>query len=162
MILKNISWYGKGPDETYWDRKSGQLTGIYSGEIVDQFHRYLRPQETGNKTEVRWMTLKSDNIKLTSMASTSLLNSSVWPFKMTEIDMDENEIVQSASGLVPVTKKHGADIEIGNYIQWNIDYLQMGVGGDTSWGRPIHDEYTIIPKTYSYSFIISPRINASN
>ena len=60
---------------------------------------------------------------------------------------------KSASGLVPVTKKHGADIKIGNTIQWNIDFLQMGVGGDTSWGRLVHPEYTIpADKNYSYQF----------
>lgn len=63
----------------------------------------------------------------------------------------------SASGLVPVTTKHGADIKIGETVQWNIDYLQMGVGGDTSWGRHVHPEYTIpANKGYKYSFIILP------
>ena len=41
-------------------------------------------------------------------------------------------------------------------VQWNIDHLQMGVGGDTSWGRLVHEEYTITPKKYKYSFIIQP------
>ena len=163
MILptdfKEVSWYGKGPGETYWDRKTGLLTGIYSGKIEDQFHSYLRPQETGNKTDIRWVNLESDAIKLTAVATKSLLNTSVWPFKMAEIDMEENEMAASASGLVPVTKKHGADIEFGENVQWNIDHLQMGVGGDTSWGRLVHPKYTITPRSYSYSFIIRPNLN---
>jgi beta-galactosidase len=61
---------------------------------------------------------------------------------------------------VPVTRKHGADIKIGNTIQWNIDFLQMGVGGDTSWGRMVHKKYTIpANKTHTYSFIITPSKN---
>lgn len=156
--FENVTWYGKGPEETYWDRKTGQLTGIYSGKIKDQFHRYIRPQETGNKTDVRWMKLESKNITLTTTTTSSLLNSSVWPFKMAEIDLKDNEITDSASGLVPITTKHGADIKIGRNIQWNIDYLQMGVGGDTSWGRLVHPKYTITPQTYTYSFIISPKL----
>ena len=151
-----VSWYGKGPDESYWDRKTGQKIGIYKGDIKDQFHRYSRPQETGNKTAIRWMQVSSENIHL-KVTGNQLLNSSVWPFHMKELDFNSSEAAKSASGLVPVTKKHGADIKLGESIQWNIDLQQMGVGGDTSWGRLVHKEYTIpANKTYKYSFIIMP------
>ena len=152
----NVTWYGKGPDESYWDRKTGQKTGLYSGKIEDQFQRYSRPQETGNKTDVRWMEVGSEAIKLKAF-SDQWLNSSTWPFSMTELDFTSDEASTSASGLVPVTTKHGADIKIGETVQWNIDYLQMGVGGDTSWGRLVHPEYTIpANKTYHYKFYLYP------
>lgn len=152
-----VSWYGKGPEESYWDRKTGQKTGVYSGKVNDQFHAYSRPQETGNKTNVRWMQLSSSDMDL-KMKSDQLLNASVWPFSMTELDFSSGDGAQSASGLVPVTKKHGADIQLGKTIQWNIDLQQMGVGGDTSWGRLVHDEYTIsADQSYSYSFTIIPQ-----
>jgi len=155
----NVSWYGNGPDESYWDRKTGVKTGVYSGKIEAQFHRYLRPQETGNKTDVRWMKLTSENMTLKVSSEEQLLNASVWPFNMKEIDFNSDEAIKSASGLVPVTKKHGADIKIGNTVQWNIDFLQMGVGGDTSWGRLPHPEYMISAnKNYNYSFTIQPAI----
>ena len=151
-----VTWYGKGPNESYWDRKTGQKTGLYSGKIIDQFHRYPRPQETGNKTDVRWMEVGSENIKLKAY-SNQWFNSSTWPFSMTEIDFNSDEASTSASGLVPVTTKHGADIEIGETVQWNIDALQMGVGGDTSWGRFVHTEYTIpVNKTYHFKFYLDP------
>mgnify|MGYP000017609876 CR=1 FL=1 len=154
--FENISWYGKGPEESYWDRKTGQKIGIYSGKTKEQFHVYSRPQETGNKTDVRWMQVSSKNINLKA-TSQQLFNASVWPFNMKEIDFNSNDGAKSASGLVPVTKKHGADIKIGNTVQWNIDFKQMGVGGDTSWGRHVHKEYTIpANKTYLYSFTITP------
>ncbi|PTM10835.1 MAG: beta-galactosidase [Bacteroidetes bacterium] len=161
MTLNNtfteVSWYGNGPDESYWDRKTGQKTGLHSGKIEDQFHHYSRPQETGNKTDVRWMEVSSNDLTL-NVTSNQLLNSSVWPFAMKEIDFNSDEGAESASGLVPVTSKHGADITIGENVQWNIDYLQMGVGGDTSWGRLVHPEYTIpANKNYSYSFTITPK-----
>ena len=155
--FKTVSWYGKGPLETYWDRKSGAKIGLYSGKIKDQFHHYPRPQETGNKSDVRWMEVASENLKIRIKAFDDFLNTSVWPFEMKELDFDaEKDGKASASGLVPVTTKHGADIKIGKTIQWNIDYLQMGVGGDTSWGRLVHDEYTIPAKKYNYSFTIQP------
>jgi beta-galactosidase len=151
-----VSWYGKGPEETYWDRKTGQKTGIYSGKIEDQFEQYSRPQETGNKTDIRWMEVSSKQVTL-KVASKQVINTSVWPFTMPELDFNSEDAGKSASGLVPVTKKHGADIKIGNTIQWNIDYLQMGLGGDTSWGRLVHPEYTIpANKNYKYSFTIQP------
>ena len=151
-----VSWYGKGPTESYWDRKTGVKTGMYSGKVEDQFERYLRPQETGNKTDVRWFKVSSNDMSLKA-SSNSLLNSSIWPFEMAEIDFKSGDASESASGLVPVTTKHGADIKLGETLQWNIDYLQMGVGGDTSWGRLVHPEYTIpANKTYEYSFRIVP------
>lgn len=151
----DISWYGNGPEESYWDRKTGMKAGLYKGKIANQFHRYPRPQETGNKTDVRWMEVSSSTIKL-KISSNQLLNASTWPFAMTEIDFNSDDAAQSASGLVPVTKKHGAEIKIGETVQWNIDFGQMGVGGDTSWGRLVHDEYSLSPKKYSYSFNITP------
>ncbi|MCC8360614.1 glycoside hydrolase family 2 TIM barrel-domain containing protein [Salinimicrobium sediminilitoris] len=161
LLLPNkfseMSWYGKGPEESYWDRKTGQKTGIFGGKIVDQFHRYSRPQETGNKTEVRWMQVQAKNHILQATALDNFLHASVWPFAMVEIDLQEDEIETSASGLVPVTRKHGADIKTGEVVQWNIDHLQMGVGGDTSWGRHVHPEYTIpANQKYEYSFELKP------
>ncbi len=155
--FSTIEWYGKGPTESYQDRKTGLKTAIYKGQIKDQFHRYSRPQETGNKTDVRWVRISNDKIQLKATSDTLLLNTSAWPFNMTELDFNtEKDGAASASGLVPVTKKHGADINIGSTVQWNIDYQQMGVGGDNSWRAPVHDEYTIAPQRYAYSFSIQP------
>jgi beta-galactosidase len=162
LVLPNnfstVSWYGRGPHETYWDRKTSGKIGIYSGLVEDQFHRYPRPQETGNKSDVRWMKVESDKISLSVQSTDNqLLNCSSWPFETNELDfVAGKDGGESASGLVPITAKHGADIRIGEIVQWNIDHLQMGVGGDTSWGRLVHDEYTIPAKEYHYSFIIQP------
>ena len=163
MIPNNYThteWYGRGPHETYWDRKTSGKIGIYSGMIKDQFHRYSRPQETGNKTDIRWMSVQSKNLTLTVRpADGQLLNGSVWPFDVSELDfVAGKDGGKSASGLVPVTSKHGAHIMTGKMVTWNIDHLQMGVGGDTSWGRLVHEEYTIPSKEYSYSFIIEPGV----
>lgn len=152
-----MEWYGKGPEESYWDRKTGLKTGLYWGKVEEQFHRYSRPQETGNKTDVRWITISNEKITLKAQSNNQFINSSTWPFAMTELDFNsEKDGAASASGLVPVTKKHGADIKIGNTVQWNIDYQQMGVGGDNSWRAHVHDEYTIQPQRYAYSFSIQP------
>ncbi len=153
------TWYGRGPNESYWDRKSGTKLGVFTGKITDQFERYSRPQETGNKTDIRWVTVSSNAIIVKTVNNSTLLNTSTWPFHMKELDFNSEEGATSASGLVPVTKKHGADILTGSSVQWNIDLQQMGVGGDTSWGRLVHPEYTIpANKKYTYSFTIQPLI----
>jgi beta-galactosidase len=157
--FNQTEWYGRGPHETYWDRKSSGKIGIYRGAVKDQFHRYPRPQETGNKSDVRWMSLKSDRLTLTAYPTDNqLLNGSTWPFGIAELDFAAGEGGESASGLVPLTAKHGAQIKSGNFIQWNIDHKQMGLGGDTSWGRHVHDQYTISPKNYHYRFVIEPQV----
>ena len=157
-IYNETTWYGRGPQETYWDRKTAGKIGIFEGDITTQFHRYSRPQETGNKTDIRWMSINSDKLMIkVSSADDNFLNGSVWPFDTEEIDfVAGKDGGESASGLVPVTSKHGSDIQYGNSVQWNIDHLQMGVGGDNSWGRLVHDEYTIPAIRYKYSFIIKP------
>jgi len=153
-----MEWYGKGPHETYWDRKASGEMGIWKGTVWDQVHIYSRPQETGNKTDVRWMTLKDDaGVGWKAMAVSSPLSMSAWPFGMEDLGFVAGEKgAESASGLVPVTSKHGADLFPREFITWNIDHKQMGVGGDNSWGRLVHEEYTLPAREYRYSFVLMP------
>lgn len=90
-----------------------------------------------------------------------MLNGSVWPFNTDELGfVAGKDVPQSASGLVPITSKHGVNIKTGKWVQWNIDHLQMGIGGDTSCGRFVHDKYIIPATGYHYSFIIQPNIKS--
>ena len=99
------SWYGRGPFETYWDRKSAGKIGVYAGLIEDQFHPYARPQETGNKTDLRWMEVGTERLSLTVHPSDGqLFQGSVWPFSGTELDNARQYIplkVNSA-GVMPI------------------------------------------------------------
>ena len=152
-----VTWLGRGPHESYADRKSSAPVGRYTGRVDEQFHRYSRPQETGNKTDVRWMAVTDANGVGLLAVGDELLSASVWPFAMGELDFVPGaQGAESASGLVPVTSRHGADLEIDDFVTWNLDLAQMGVGGDTSWGRLVHEEYTIPPGDYSYGFTLIP------
>ena len=53
--MEAMEWYGRGPHESYEDRKTSARIGVYSSSVTQQFHPYVRPQETGNKTDVRWL-----------------------------------------------------------------------------------------------------------
>ncbi len=136
----NIVWYGHGPEETYWDRKSGAKIGVYKGKTADQFFKYSRPQESGNKTDVRW-------IKLTNAQGVGLMVKGL--------------------DIINVTAKHYRtdDLEGAYYfytvpvreeIYLNIDYKQIGVGGDNSWSDKAapHPEFRLTDSNYSYSFVL--------
>lgn len=156
--FKTMRWYGRGPHETYWDRKLSGEVGIWTAPIATQFHRYSRPQETGNKTDLRWMELRSDSHSIKVLATDdNLISGSAWPFSAEVLDFKPAAAgSESASGLVPITSKHGAEITLEPLVTWNIDHLQMGVGGDNSWGRPVHAEYSIppIPRRFSFWLVI--------
>ena len=83
----NIIFYGKGPQETYDDRKQGAQIKIYSGKVNDFIHNYVRPQENGNHTDIRWFKLLDDTgngIKISAL-NKNYLNISVWPYAMENI-----------------------------------------------------------------------------
>ena len=58
--FQSLEWYGRGPHESYWDRKQGAKLGLYRGKVEEQYAPYLKPQECGNKTDVRWVKISND------------------------------------------------------------------------------------------------------
>jgi len=151
-----VKWYGRGPHESYSDRKSSAAVGLFTGKVWDQAYIYPRPQETGNKTDVRWMSLTNkQGLGLRVEYLDDYLSTSVWQFAQDDLDFRTGKGT-SASGLVPPVSGHQYDVEPRDFITWNIDHLQMGVGGDNSWGAPVHEEYQIKPQHYEYSFILKP------
>ncbi|WP_448566308.1 glycoside hydrolase family 2 TIM barrel-domain containing protein [Thalassotalea ganghwensis] len=152
-----MSWFGRGPHENYADRKTSALIDLYRSKVSDQVHAYIRPQENANKTDVRWLALKNSNNTGLLAIGDKPLNASAWPYKQSDIDFIAGKDGEaSASGLVPVTSKHGAYLPMGELITVNIDHKQMGVGGDTSWGRLVHPQYTIKAQSMQYGFTLLP------
>ena len=144
-----VAWYGRGPQESYWDRKTGAAVGVYSGPVSEQVHIYVRPQETGNKEDVRWFAVtNSDGMGLVAVGM-PLLSASAWPFSM-----DELQAARHTNDLWTATRTAGERRQQLTTV--NLDYKQMGLGGDNSWGARTHEEYTLPAKPYSYSFRLSP------
>lgn len=142
-----ISWYGRGPHENYWDRNTGAAVGLYRGKVMDQYHPYIRPQENGNKTDVRWVALSNSKGIGILAVGMPLLSISAHHFLMD--DFDEG---------IKKQQRHTHHLKKRSLVSLNLDYKQMGVGGDTSWGdraRP-HPEYTLPAKEYSYSLRLRP------
>ena len=151
---KYIQWFGRGPVETYADRK-GAKAGIYGGTIWQQFHAYPRPQESGNKTDVRWVrVVNHDGFGLEAIADGHLLNTSAWPFAASELDFVADNNGSSASGLTPLSRKHGVDVQPAGITTWNIDLAQMGTGGQNSWGSLPPKDYQLPAQPYHYAFYL--------
>jgi beta-galactosidase len=152
-----ISWFGRGPHENYADRKTSAAIGLYQSTVEGQIHHYARPQENANKTDVRWLAMKSPVGSGLLVVGDQPLSVSAWPYLQQDIDfIAGRDGSASASGLVPVTSKHGAELLKRDLVTVNIDNKQMGVGGDTSWGRLVHEEYRIPAKSYQYGFTLVP------
>ncbi|MEN6322006.1 MAG: glycoside hydrolase family 2 TIM barrel-domain containing protein [Proteiniphilum sp.] len=139
--LDNYQYYGRGPQENYIDRCSGAMLGIYQSKVKDQYVRYLRPQENGNKTDVRWLTLTDDTgfgLKVEAfqpVGVTALHNASE--------DFDPG-----------MTKKHQHfnDIYPRDEVVLSIDLFQRGVGGTNSWGQLPLEKYRYQNKDYDFSY----------
>ncbi len=144
--FENMTWYGRGPHESYADRKESALVDIYSQTVWQQYHPYVRAQETANKTDVRWVELRNTAGEGIRVEGQELLNVSAWNFPQSDLEY------------VPAKKarRHGGSVTRKDMVWLNIDHRHMGVGGDNTWGAQVHPEYTITPQEWQYSYIIRP------
>jgi beta-galactosidase len=140
--LDQWNWFGRGPHENYSDRKKGAAFGKYSVDVIDDFFYYIKPQESNNRTGIKWSNFTDMNGNgLRIEADVQPLNMSAWPYTSKELN----------------DKDHAHELEEHDFITLNIDHKQMGVGGDDSWtvfSRP-HEPYRIPALPYKYTFIIS-------
>ncbi|WP_317196689.1 glycoside hydrolase family 2 TIM barrel-domain containing protein [Hymenobacter negativus] len=137
-----ISFYGRGPMENYIDRRYGFDAGIYSLPLSDFAQSYVVPMEYANRTDVRWMQLADKQNTGLLVVADSLLSMSAWPYT------EQN--IQKA--------RHTNKLKDAGFITLNIDLVQMGMGGNTSWdaqAAPI-EKYQVPAKPYSYSFYLLP------
>ena len=144
--FSDFEWFGRGPHESYWDRKASAKVDRFSGKVWDQTYKYVRPQETGNKTDVRWMSLYNGSIGI-MVKGLPTFDGSVHHYDYNILDYIKD------------SQRHGKiDIKKGNQIDLLIDYKQMGVGGDNSWGAMTHSKYTLPMDTtiYNLEYAIIP------
>ncbi len=141
-----FQWLGRGPHENYADRKTGAMIDVHSMDVKDLLHRYVRPQESGNRCDVDWL-------KLTNADSDGIMVESNEPLSVSAWHVKQEDLMHVSSKLV---RRHGGSVLDRELTTLNIDYKQMGVGGDNSWGAQVHPEYTITPSDMEYSFVITP------
>ena len=144
--FSKLAWYGRGPWENYLDRHTASFVGIYQSTVDKQLTPYVRPQENGYKTDVRWLTMESIKHVAIRITGQPLICFSALPFTY-----DDMKGFKQAG-------KHLNDLEKKPFVDLNIDYKQMGVGGDDSWGARTHTQYTLPAGEYEYGFTIEPFI----
>ncbi len=136
--LQHVAWYGRGPHETHWDRKTGAKIGRYELAVGELHHPYVFPQLNGNRTDVRWVQLTdSRNIGIRFTADTVL---QFIAHDYTDEDMENAQ--------------HDHEIVRRDFIELQLDHQQMGIGGDNSWGAEVHEEYWVKAKPYHYTVTI--------
>ncbi len=158
--FKHMAWEGRGPIESYPDRKSGVKYGCYEGTVDEQWYPYLRPQETGNKSDVRWMALSDDGgmgVLFVGDGSISCSAQRIHPHSLDNGEYlwdTERKLQYPADAKRPL---HSHELEFEDTLYINIDYLQTGVGGDNSWGALPLSKYRLFPHSYySYGYYMIP------
>jgi beta-galactosidase len=145
--LHRIQWYGRGDLESYPDRKTGMPVGLYSSTVEDWITHYVRPQENANRTDVRWVEFTDASGRgFRLIAQVPLMNVSAWPYSMEDLE----------------AATHDYQLPRREFNTINLDGFLTGVGGDNSWGAPVHDEYRFAKKgTYLFRFSIQPAYSRS-
>ncbi len=119
-----LEWYGNGPEETYADRDQGAKLGVYRNKVADNMAAYIVPQECGNKTKVRFAKV-TDRQGRGMLFTGDELSFSALPYTPHEVE----------------NAKHAYELPPVHYTVVRVAAGQMGVGGDDSWGAPVHPEY---------------------
>jgi beta-galactosidase len=143
---EQVKWFGRGPWENYWDRKSASLVGLYSQHLKEQYFPYARPQESGNKTEVRWITITDKKgIGLKIFFADSLLSFSALPYSLDDLDPE-----------VDKKQYHSGELKERENIFMHVDLNQTGVQGIDSWGAQPLKQYRIPFSDHGYSYWLIP------
>ena len=130
----NVKWYGRGPHEAYCDRKRGQKIDVHEMSIDGLEHRYMRPQENGNRTDVRRLEITDENGNGFSVSSDNTFDFSIHPYSQEKLEK----------------AKHLHELKKDGFLTLNIDHRQRGVGGDMPGAAFLHEEYKLRSGEYSY------------
>lgn len=145
----SLEYYGRGPLENYQDRQEAAPVGLYRQTVAEQYYPYIRPQETGNKTDVRWLLLSGNSPVQLKIESDTFLSTSALHYLDTDLDDGDKK-----------DQRHAGDLKPRAQTQLNIDLLQMGLGGIDSWKHWPLEKYRLPYKDYSYRFKVIPSLKS--
>jgi beta-galactosidase len=138
-----FKWYGRGPYENYVDRNQDAFMAVWHSTVKEQAFPYYRPQESGNRTDVRWFTLTDNSGKGIRITGLQPLSVSATNFRTEDWDPGTTK-----------KQQHPSDIDPADRTILNVDLFQRGVGGLNSWGAKPLDKYRFREKEYSYTYTI--------
>ncbi|HPK38237.1 MAG TPA: glycoside hydrolase family 2 TIM barrel-domain containing protein, partial [Kiritimatiellia bacterium] len=135
----HVTWLGRGPQENYADRKAAAFFGKYTLPAGDFFFPYVEPQETGNRTETFWVQFTDSAGKGIKVTGDPKINFSILPYTIRELE----------------TRKHPWELHpCGNWVV-NLDYGQMGLAGENSWGAKPWEAFQLMPdREYTYGIML--------
>jgi beta-galactosidase len=140
--LEQMHYYGRGPEENHWDRHTGTDVGLYSSTVSGQWTGYIRPQENGNKTDVRWVALVDGSGRGLLAAAEPLLEVNASHYTPEDL-----------SG----SARHDYQLTPRQDVVLRLNHRQTGVGGDNSWGAQPLDQYKLFPnRDYTYTYRLKP------
>ena len=134
-----LTWFGRGPHETYCDRNTGAPIGRYSGKVRDQYVPYILPQENGNKTDTRWLVLEND-------AGSGLLVSAMNVMEFSASHFTADDLYKA---------QHTFELAERDEVFLTLDLKQRGLGTGAC-GPDTLDPYRITPGTYRFSYLLCP------
>lgn len=141
--FNHVKWFGRGPFENYWDRKTAAFVGLYKASVEDLYVPYVRPQENGNRCDVRWAELSNSKTgQIIRMSAKTHFDFSMFHQYNSDFESAERSDGRQKKG-VKVKNRHINDIVKRPFTLINLDKRQMGVGGDNSWGAKTHPEYQL-------------------
>ena len=143
-----VEYYGRGPVENYIDRNSSEFIGVYKNKVQDEYFEYVRPQESGNHTDVRWFSVIDADGRGLQFYSNAPMEASAMPYTMDQLDDGMHK--DKAWG------HHSGDLIPAGKTQVFIQQRQFGLGCVNSWGAWPRDEYRLPYQDYDFTFAIKP------
>ena len=143
--FERIVYYGRGPVENYADRKDSQPLGIYDQSVTDQFYPYIRPQENGTKSDIRWWRIVDASGRGLEVTAEEPFSASALHYRVSTLD----------EGPVKV-QRHSGDLYEDPVTNLLIDKAQMGLGCANSWGALPLPDYMLPYGDYDFRFVLTP------
>lgn len=143
--FEKIIYYGRGPIENYSDRNHSADLGIYNQTVTEQFYPYIRPQENGTKTDIRWWKLLNNEGKGLIFVSESPFSASALHYTIESLDDGEQK-----------DQRHSFEVEPSPLTNFLIDKAQQGLACEDSWGAIPLPQYRLPYGDYEFTFIMTP------
>lgn len=147
--FENISYYGRGPVENYIDRNHSADLGIYNQTVTEQFYAYIRPQENGTKTDIRWWNMLNAEGKGLQFVAEA-------PFSASAL----HYTIESLDDGVQKDQRHSNEVEPSDLTNVLIDKVQQGLACEDSWGAIPLPKYRIPYGNYEFTFVMTPIDNS--
>ncbi len=145
--FENITYYGRGPWENYADRKSSAALGIWKQSVSEQFYPYIRPQENGGKSDVRWWMLGDES-------GFGLMVRAEKPFYASALHYS----IESLDEGMAKHQSHSQEVEKAPLTNLLLDSAQMGLGCVDSWGARPYEQYRLPYTDYVFHLTLTPTV----